>query len=55
MNEGSKVIFQVLFGLVSLYNKFGSDAFLIIPNEFNFTMKGYIIWEKGCVYITPEY
>lgn len=55
MSEGSKVIFQVLFGLVSLYKKFGSDAILIIPNEFNFTMKGYVIWEKGCVSINPEY
>ena len=42
MSEGSKVIFQVLYGLVNLYQKFGSDAILIIPNEFNFTMKGYI-------------
>ena len=55
MSEGSKVIFQVLYGLVNLYQKFGSDAILIIPNEFNFSMKGYIIWEKGCVSITPEY
>ncbi len=55
MSEGSKVIFQVLYGLVNLYQKFGSDAILIIPNEFNFTMKGYIIWEKGCVSINPEY
>lgn len=55
MSEESKIIFQVLYGLVNLYQKFGSDAILIIPNEFNFASKGYIIWEKGCVSITPEY
>lgn len=55
MTEGSNVICQILLGLVSLYNKFGSDAILVIPNEFNFASKGYIIWEKGCVSITPEY
>lgn len=55
MSEGSKMICQVLHGLVNLYSKFGSDAILVIPNEFNFAMKGYIIWEKGCISITPEY
>ena len=55
MSEGSKIIFQVLYGLVNLYQKFGSDAFLVVPNEFNFSMKGYVVWEKGCVSINPEY
>ena len=55
MSEGSKVIFQVLYGLVNLYQKFGSDAILILPNEFNLPMKGYTIWVTACVSINPEY
>lgn len=55
MSEGSKVIFQVLYGLVNLYQKFGSDAFLVVPNEFNFSMKGYVIWENGCISITSDF
>lgn len=55
MNEGSNVILQTLYGLIRLYEKFGSDAILIIPNDFNFSIKGYIIWEKGCICLTQDY
>lgn len=55
MSEANNVICQSLYGLVNLYQKFGSDAILVIPNEFNFSMKGYVIWEKGCISITPDF